>query len=60
MYHYNTINCTEKYAPKVYLGTTQTIAQGWIYDLQNIEKYPETWPEVKPQKGEAKESYNIN
>ncbi len=42
----------KKYAPKVYLGTSQTIARNWNLDLQNIEKYPETWPEIKPQKGE--------
>ena len=43
----------KKYAPKVYLGTLQTIGKNWIIDLQNIENYPSIWPEVKPQKGEA-------
>ena len=50
---YNSGNRTQKYNPKVYIGTPETAADSWIYDLQNIEKYPETWPEVKPQKGEA-------
>ena len=59
-YHYNSNNCTTKYNPKIYLGTSQTIALGWIYDLQNIEKYPETWPEVKPQKGEVNISNQLN
>ena len=60
MYYYNSANHTQKYNPKVYIGTSQTIAIQWNFDLQNIEKYPETWPLNGPQKGEAKESYNIN
>ena len=42
-----------KYNIKVYIGTSQTIAIQWNFDLQNIENYPSIWPEVKPQKGEA-------
>ena len=53
MLHYNYQNCTSKYNPRVYLGTIQTIAIQWNFDLQNIEKYPETWPLNGPQKGEA-------
>ena len=53
MYHYNYQNCTSRYYPKVYIGTTQTIAKYWNLDKQNIEKYPENWPENSPQKGEA-------
>ena len=54
MLHYNYQNCPTKYAPKVYLGTSQTIARNWNMDLQNIEKYPETWPEKWSQKGGLK------
>ena len=53
MYHFNHPYCTERYYPKVYIGTVQTIATGWNYDYQNIENHPSIWPEVKPQKGEA-------
>ena len=52
-YHYNYSNSPERYYPKVYLGTTQTVALGWIYDLQKIENYPTIWPEIKSQKCEA-------
>ncbi len=45
------------YKPKVYLGTSQTIAYAWNFDRQIYAgsdiKTPENWPEVKPQKGEA-------
>ena len=56
MYHYNHTNCTERYYPKVYLGTTQTIAYVWNYDRQiyankPIQK-PSNWPQNGPQKGE--------
>ena len=53
MYAYNTVNRTAKYNPKVYLGTSQTIAIQWNYDYQKGITLPEIWPEVKPQKGEA-------
>ena len=57
MYHFNHPYCTERYYPKVYLGTTQTIAYAWNFDRQIYAgsdiKTPENWPEVKPQKGEA-------
>ena len=43
----------KKYAPKVYLGTSQTIATNWTIDRQTGINYPSIWPEVKPQKGEA-------
>ena len=53
---YNSGNRTQKYNPKVYIGTSQTIAYAWNYDRQiyagSIIKMPEIWPEVKPQKGE--------
>ena len=52
MYCYSA-NRTAKYNPKVYLGTSQTIARNWNLDSQYIEKYPEIWPEIKSQKGEA-------
>ena len=50
---YNSGNRTQKYNPKVYLGTVQTTATSWNYDSQTGIKYPSIWPEVKPQKGEA-------
>ncbi len=53
MYAYSPAYCTERYYPKVYIGTTQTIAKNWNYDRQTGINYPENWPEVKPQKGEA-------
>ena len=53
MYHYNYQNCTSRYYPKVYIGTSQTIAKNWNYDRQTGINYPSIWPEVKPQKGEA-------
>ena len=57
MFHYNTQNNPERYYPKVYLGTTQTIALNWLFDQQiyagSIIKKPENWPENSPQKGEA-------
>ncbi len=53
MYNYYSVNHTQKYNPKLYLGTAQTIATGWNYDYQKGINYPSIWPEVKPQKGEA-------
>ena len=53
MYHYNYQNCTSRYYPRVYIGTSQTIAAGWNYDYQKGINHPSTWPEKKPQKGEA-------
>ena len=56
-YHYNSNNCTTKYNPKIYLGTSQTIAAGWNYDSQNTSKPPANqWPQnfgQTSQKGEA-------
>ncbi len=56
MYAYDYTNCTAKYAPKVYIGTPQTLGRGWNFDAQNIENYPSIWPQSYqqvPQKGEA-------
>ena len=56
-YHYNYSNSPERYYPKVYLGTTQTVALGWLYDRQIYAgsdiKIPENWPINSSQKGEA-------
>ena len=56
-YHYNYQNCTSRYYPKVYIGTSQTIAAGWNMDLQNTSKPPANqWPQnfgQTSQKGEA-------
>ena len=61
MYHYNYQNCTSRYYPKVYLGTTQTIALAWNYDRQNgtVTTLP-NWPQSyqsNTQKGEANIQY---
>ena len=53
MYYYTLSNCTERYYPKVYLGTTQTIAYAWNYDHQTGINYPSNWPQNPSQKGEA-------
>ena len=57
MLHYNSYNCPERYYPKVYIGTSQTIATGWNRDSQNTSKPPaNTWPQnfgQTSQKGEA-------
>ncbi len=37
-YHYNYVNCLEKYNPKVYIGTFQTVALDWNADLQAGQK----------------------
>jgi len=41
-YHYNNGNCTSKYNPKVYLGTVQTAALNWNFEVnpsaQNAQK----------------------
>ena len=59
--HYNYQNCTSNYYPKVYIGTTQTVSDKWIYDNQNTSKPPaNTWPQNFGQtsrKGEANIQY---
>ncbi len=52
-YYYAYDTSTAKYTPKVYIGTSQTIAKNWNLDKQNIQKYPEIWPQSSQQKGEA-------
>ncbi len=56
-YHYNSYNCPERYYPKVYIGTSQTIAYAWNHDSQNgTETTLPNWPQSYqqgPQKGEA-------
>ena len=58
MYYYNYQNCTSRYYPKLYLGTVQTIAQGWNSDGQNgTETTLPNWPnsyQSNTQKGEAR------
>ena len=56
MYYYNTVSCPAKYNPKVYLGTTQTIAIQWNFDRQKGINHPSNWPQSYQQgsqKGEA-------
>ena len=72
MYAYSPANRTAKYYPKVYTGQSNTIAKSWLYeDKIDTSTTPETtikiteipgWPQAYQgtQKGEAKESYNIN
>ena len=48
----------KKYAPKVYLGTSQTIADNWNFDKQNgtettLPNWPQSYQQTT-QKGEAK------
>ncbi len=61
-YHYNSYNCPERYYPKVYIGTSQTIARNWNYDRQIYAgsdiKIPENWPLNVSQKGEANTEVN--
>ena len=57
MYAYSPAYCTERYYPKVYIGTAQTLGIDWNYDSQKyankpIQK-PSTWPQNPSQKGEA-------
>ena len=52
MYAHDHSSRTSKYDPKVYLGTTQTMARYWNIDTHSGKKFPSTWPEKKPQKGE--------
>ena len=52
-YHYNYQNCTSRYYPKLYLGTSQTIARYWNSDSQTGINYPSIWPQNGTQKGEA-------
>ena len=61
---YNSGNRTQKYNPKVYIGTSQTIAKNWNYDRQTGINHPETtlpnWPQSYQQvsqKGEANSEY---
>ncbi len=56
MYYYDYTNCTAKYAPKVYVGTPQTLGIDWNYDHHFGPNL--TWPQAfqGSQKGEA----NIN
>ena len=58
-YHYYSKNCIKKYNPKVYLGTTQTVALYWYSDDGFSEKM--TWPQAfqGSQKGEANISNSI-
>ena len=56
MYHFNHPYCTERYYPKVYIGTSQTIATEWFYEYKNfIETTLPNWPQnfgQTTQKGE--------
>ncbi len=61
MYAYSPTNRTERYYPKVYIGTPVTTAKRWNYDDSISPKIPDDnsskigWPEnfEGPQKGEA-------
>ena len=56
MYAYSPANRTAKYYPKVYIGTSQTIATGWLYEYKNgTETTLPNWPnsyQAGSQKGE--------
>ena len=74
MYAYSLSNSTERYYPKVYIGTPVTTANRWNYDDSISPKIPDDnsskigWPQAfqDPQKGEAKKNtiilfiYTIN
>ena len=57
MLFYNQENCPEKYAPKMYFSTLQSIAYCWNRDYQNgTETTLPNWPQSyqsNTQKGEA-------
>ncbi len=63
---YNSGNRTQKYNPKVYIGTLQSTSKEWNYDSQNTSKPPANqWPQnfgQTTQKGEAnkKRKYTFN
>ena len=59
LYYYVSSSCLAKYAPKLYLGTLQTIGRDWIIDRQNNINYPSIWPEKGSQKGEANKKWAI-
>ena len=60
MYHYNTINCTEKYAPKIYINASITVAEGWTWDLNNyVETTLPNWPQNFGQVSQKGEAYMI-
>ncbi len=57
MYRYNNDTGAPIYTPTLYLGTSQTIATGWIWDgkFDTISSKIPGWPQnfQGPQKGEA-------
>ena len=59
MYYYTLSDHTQKYNPKVYIGTSQTIAYVWNFDQQTGINYPSIWPLNVSQKGEANISNSI-
>ena len=59
MYYYTlSDHRTQKYNPKVYIGTAQTLGIDWNVDRQTGINYPSIWPEVKPQKGVIRNNLN--
>ena len=53
---YNSGNRTQKYNPKVYIGTLQSTSKEWNYDRQTGINHPSNWPQSYQQvsqKGEA-------
>ena len=59
MYFYHSADRTQKYNPKVYIGTSQTIAIQWNYDIQTGINHPSNWPLNVSQKGEANKKWAI-
>ncbi len=43
MFMYGYGACTEKYNPKVYLGTVQSVSNRWNYDYQDPQKVHPFW-----------------
>ncbi len=54
---YNSGNRTQKYNPKVYIGTLQSTSKEWNMDIQHTINYPSIWPLNVSQKGEANLSH---
>ncbi len=48
-HHYNYENCPTRYYPKLYLGTFQSVALFWLYDIQYGQKngLPNLVPETQ-------------
>ena len=64
MYYHNLGDRIDKLNPKIYMGTLQTVARGWILQSNNTSKPPANqWPQnfgQTTQKGEVNISNQLN